>query len=79
MKVAINGFGRIGRSFFKAILEKGEVEFVAINDLTDPQNLAYLLSYDSAYGRYSTPVTNLWRPNLPCCTRQWKRTFNDQF
>lgn len=56
IRVAINGFGRIGRSFFKAALEKGDLEFIAINDLTDPQNLAYLLRYDTVYGRYDKPV-----------------------
>ncbi|HDQ16556.1 MAG TPA: type I glyceraldehyde-3-phosphate dehydrogenase [Candidatus Vogelbacteria bacterium] len=50
-KVAINGFGRIGRAFLKLALEKKELEVVAINDLGDLDNLAYLLKYDSAYGR----------------------------
>jgi len=52
-KVAINGFGRIGRAVFKAAFEKkAKVKFVAINDLTDPANLAYLLKYDSVYGQW---------------------------
>src|SRR3989344_3228390 len=62
-KVAINGFGRIGRAFFKLALTKkdpsaGEagLEIVAINDLGDIENLAYLLQYDSAYGRYGQEV-----------------------
>src|SRR3989344_439923 len=62
-KVAINGFGRIGRAFFKLALTKkdpsaGEagLEIVAINDLGDIENLAYLLQYDSAYGRYDQEV-----------------------
>ncbi|MEK7121334.1 MAG: glyceraldehyde 3-phosphate dehydrogenase NAD-binding domain-containing protein, partial [Patescibacteria group bacterium] len=46
-KVAINGFGRIGRAFFKLALTKPELEIVAINDLGDLENLAYLLKYDS--------------------------------
>lgn len=51
LKVAINGFGRIGRSAFKAAIEKkAKFNVVAINDLTDPANLAYLLKYDSVYG-----------------------------
>ena len=54
-KVAINGFGRIGRLVFKIGLEKG-VNFVAINDLTDIPTLAYLLKYDSAYGKYNKKV-----------------------
>lgn len=55
VKVAINGFGRIGRAVFKIALEKyeEEIEIVAINDLTPPQVLAHLLQYDSAYGRWS--------------------------
>jgi glyceraldehyde 3-phosphate dehydrogenase len=55
MRIAINGFGRIGRSVFKIGLERG-FDFVAINDLTDPKVLAYLLSYDSVYGRYDKKV-----------------------
>lgn len=50
-KIAINGFGRIGRQFFKAALsKKAKFEIVALNDLTTPENLAYLLKYDTAYG-----------------------------
>ena len=49
IKVAINGFGRIGRAFFKLAMEKKEIEIVAINDLGDLENLAYLLKYDSVY------------------------------
>src|SRR3989344_9071940 len=55
-KVAINGFGRIGRSFFKLARARPELEVVAINDLGDLDNLAYLLQYDSAYGRYSGEI-----------------------
>jgi glyceraldehyde 3-phosphate dehydrogenase len=51
VKVAINGFGRIGRSFFRAALAQGaDIEIVAINDLTDNRTLAHLLKYDSNYG-----------------------------
>jgi len=56
IRTAINGFGRIGRSFFKAALDKEGLEFVAINDLTDSENLAYLLRYDTVYGLYDKPV-----------------------
>lgn len=50
-RVAINGFGRIGRQAFKAAIDKkSKLNFVAINDLTGPENLAYLLKYDSVYG-----------------------------
>ena len=52
-KIAINGFGRIGRSVFKRVLEKyPDLVVVAINDLTDTETLSHLLSYDSIYGRY---------------------------
>jgi glyceraldehyde 3-phosphate dehydrogenase len=56
-KVAINGFGRIGRAFLKLALTRKELEVVAINDLGDMDNLAYLLQYDSAYGRYGKEVS----------------------
>lgn len=53
IKIAINGFGRIGRAALKRILDKHpDLEVVAINDLTDPGNLAHLLHYDSVYGPY---------------------------
>jgi len=57
IKVAINGFGRIGRSVFRKLLEKkSTLEVVAINDLTDPKTLSHLLKYDSIYGIYKKPV-----------------------
>lgn len=55
--VAINGFGRIGRAFFKLAITKPELNIVAINDLGDLANLAYLLKYDSAYGRFDKEVS----------------------
>lgn len=57
MKIAINGFGRIGRCALKIALEKRGVQIVAINDLTDTRTLAYLLRYDSVYGRYEKKVS----------------------
>ncbi|MFC1616863.1 type I glyceraldehyde-3-phosphate dehydrogenase [Candidatus Margulisiibacteriota bacterium] len=57
MKVAINGFGRIGRAVFKIIQEKKDMECVAINDLTDPKTLAHLLKYDSVQGKFPGTVT----------------------
>jgi len=51
IKVAINGFGRIGRAFLKLSFDREDMEVVAINDLGDPDNLAYLLKFDSVYGR----------------------------
>jgi glyceraldehyde 3-phosphate dehydrogenase len=56
MKVAINGFGRIGRLAFKCLLEKANVEVVAINDLTDNKTLAHLLKYDSVHGKFNGTV-----------------------
>jgi len=50
IKVAINGFGRIGRNVLRTALEDNELEFVAVNDLTDPKTLAHLLKYDSILG-----------------------------
>ena len=58
VKVAINGFGRIGRLTFKALLERGSnIEVVAINDLTDTKTLAHLLKYDSTQGKFPGQVT----------------------
>jgi len=56
MKIAINGFGRIGRSVFKVAMERKNIEVVAINDITDAKTLAHLLKYDSNYGKYSKSV-----------------------
>lgn len=55
--IAINGFGRIGRAFLKLALTRPELTVAAINDLGDPANLAYLLRFDTAYGRYDHPVS----------------------
>lgn len=55
-KVAINGFGRIGRNAFKIAFARTDLEIVAINDLTDTKTLAYLLKHDSNYGTYDKPV-----------------------
>ena len=49
MKVAINGFGRIGRLVFRIMEEDPNIEVVAINDLTDAEQIAYLLKYDKSY------------------------------
>src|SRR5215469_17471666 len=50
VKVGINGFGRIGRNFFRAALNDPEIEIMAVNDITDPKTLAHLLKYDSVFG-----------------------------
>lgn len=56
MKIAINGFGRIGRNVFKIAFVDKDIEIVGINDLTDPKTLAHLLKYDSNYGVYDKSV-----------------------
>ena len=56
MRIAINGFGRIGRITFRQLIERNEVEVVAINDLTDPAILAHLLKYDSVHGKFPYSV-----------------------
>jgi glyceraldehyde 3-phosphate dehydrogenase len=56
VKVAINGFGRIGRNVVRAGLHRSDVEFVAVNDLTDTKTLAHLLKYDSVLGRLDAEV-----------------------
>lgn len=58
VKVAINGFGRIGRLAFRQIFNKDEIEVVAINDLTQPKVLAHLLKYDTAQGRFGHDVNH---------------------
>jgi len=56
IKVAINGFGRIGRCYFRAAQKYSDIEVVAINDLTDPETLALLLKYDSVHGIFDAEV-----------------------
>jgi glyceraldehyde 3-phosphate dehydrogenase len=56
-KVAINGLGRIGRAILKLLVDEPTLELVAVNDLVDAENLAYLLRFDTVYGRYSKDVT----------------------
>jgi glyceraldehyde 3-phosphate dehydrogenase len=56
MKVAINGLGRIGRAALKIILDTPQLEVVAVNDIVPAENIAYLLKYDTVYGRYEKPV-----------------------
>ena len=57
IKVGINGFGRIGRLTFRALLKNGNVDVVAVNDLTDAKTLGHLLKYDSVHGRFPGEVT----------------------
>src|SRR5438552_6581995 len=57
VKIGVNGFGRIGRNFFRAARKKGAgFDFVAVNDITDPKTLGHLLKYDSALGRFEGRV-----------------------
>ncbi|MDP7610037.1 MAG: glyceraldehyde 3-phosphate dehydrogenase NAD-binding domain-containing protein, partial [Candidatus Marinimicrobia bacterium] len=56
MRVAINGFGRIGRSVFRIMNERNDIDVVAINDLADNDALAYLLKYDTVMGRFMDTV-----------------------
>src|SRR4051794_2643756 len=57
VKIGVNGFGRIGRNFFRAAKQRGaDLEFVAVNDITDAATLAHLLKYDSVLGTYKGEV-----------------------
>ncbi len=69
IRVGINGFGRIGRMVFRAAIKDfPEVEVVAINDLLEPDYLAYMLKYDSVHGRFKGEVSVRWQhPD-----RQWQ-------
>lgn len=58
VRIAINGFGRIGRNAFKIAFDRSDIEIVAVNDLTDNKTLAYLLKYDSNYGTYGHEVSS---------------------
>ena len=60
IRVAINGFGRIGRSMLRALYETGkypDMQVVAINDVAEPEGMAHLLKYDTTHGRFAFPVT----------------------
>jgi len=57
MRIAINGMGRIGRLLFRKLVGHPEIEVVAVNDIMDSENLAYLLQYDSVYGKFKFPVS----------------------
>ncbi len=57
MRVAINGFGRIGRTVFRILDKRAGMDVVAINDLFDPAALAYLLKYDTVMGRFGSAVS----------------------
>ena len=57
IRIAINGFGRIGRAAFKVAANNPKLEVVGINDTSSTEVLAYMLKYDSVYGRYDADVT----------------------
>ena len=57
MKIAINGMGRIGRLLFRKLIDHPGIEIVAVNDIMDPNNLAYLLQYDSVYGKFEKQIS----------------------
>src|SRR5437867_6468300 len=56
VKIGINGFGRIGRNVFRAGVDSSELEFIAVNDITDARTLAHLLKYDSIVGNFAGSV-----------------------
>lgn len=56
MKIGINGFGRIGRLAFRAAVDRSDIEIVGINDLVEPEYMAYMLKYDSTHGRFNGTV-----------------------
>lgn len=56
MRISINGFGRIGRAFFRLVFEEPDIQIVAINDLADLENLAYLLKNDTVYGKFDKKI-----------------------
>ena len=60
MKIGINGFGRIGRLAFRAAVNRPDVEIVGINDLVEPDYMAYMLKYDSTHGR----LTVRWKQKM---------------
>ncbi|HKY04506.1 MAG TPA: type I glyceraldehyde-3-phosphate dehydrogenase [Blastocatellia bacterium] len=57
IKVGINGFGRIGRNIFRAAIDRGDIDFVAVNDITDTKTLAHLLKYDSVLGNLDAEIS----------------------
>ena len=56
IRIAINGFGRIGRAVFRILAARNDIEVVAINDVTEPKALAYLLKFDTVFGRFEGDI-----------------------
>ena len=79
IKVGINGFGRIGRNVLRASLNDPNLDFVAVNDLTDPKTLAHLLKYDSPTsspaGSQARKLTRSWQRPRRSPRRGWERPF----
>src|SRR3989344_3381825 len=75
IRVAINGFGRIGRTFFRQAFERPGLEIVALNDLGDFENLAYLLKYDTVYGRWNHDVKTALDDGKPYLLVDGKKIF----
>jgi glyceraldehyde 3-phosphate dehydrogenase len=73
VKIAINGFGRIGRTFFRQAFSRPEIDIVAINDVGEIENLAYLLEYDTVYGRFGHRVEVLREGAQPFLSVDGKR------
>lgn len=71
IKIAINGFGRIGRAAFKVLLANSGADVVAINDLTNNETLAHLLKYDTVYGVYDKEIKSL-KDGLSVCGKKYK-------
>ena len=69
IKIGINGFGRIGRITFRAILKRNDVEVSAINDLLDVNHLAYLLKYDSVHGKLNDDISAVSYTHLTLPTK----------
>src|SRR3990167_7066783 len=75
IRVAINGFGRIGRTFFRQAFERPGLEIVALNDPPDFQNPAHLLKYDTVYGRWNHGVKTVLDDGKPCLLVDGKKIF----
>lgn len=69
MRIAINGMGRIGRVLFRRLINHPELELVAVNDIMPPDNLAYLIKYDSVYGTFTENITYEEHTLLACNKR----------
>jgi glyceraldehyde 3-phosphate dehydrogenase len=76
MRIAINGMGRIGRLLFRRLIDSKKVELVAVNDIMDTDNLAYLLKYDSVYGTFAGTITQ--KPGVLAVNGKEVKAFQQQ-